>query len=165
MGWQSECGTHEGYLVGLVFDDAGSFLGPAGYPRDDSGKRSGRMRELSGAADHALRAGESRIHLTFVKVACACGWRSPLLRAAPGTDWIPSSVSAPEAFEDTCALLWQQHVNTSPEAHDGGYAPSTLLRRLPCAKCNHRYDEHESRPLRIASGCQVLACPCRAWKP
>jgi hypothetical protein len=126
MGWQSECGTHEGYLVGLVFDDQGVFAGKAGYPTeqddDGAGYRSGRMRELGGGADD-----EHTVPLRFLKVACDCGWRSPLVRAPVGTEWYPSSVLADEKFRDRCGDLWQQHVNESGRANDGGYLLAELL--------------------------------------
>jgi hypothetical protein len=114
MGWCCEDGTHEGYLVGLVPDEEHGLF---------AGHVQGRWRELSGRD-------EIRATLKHVKVACSCGWRSPLLWAPSGTEFAPSSVFAPEAFEDQCAQLWQRHVAASGEAKDGGYSIRTLLERV-----------------------------------
>lgn len=127
MGWQSECGTHEGYLVGLVFDDArGVFSGHAGYPRDEDENHSGRMRELGIHGDDQIR---DRHPLAFVKMACACGWRSPLLRAPRGSFWAPSAAFAPEAFEEECRKLWEHHVRVTGPALDGGCSIHELTTR------------------------------------
>lgn len=127
MGWCCEDGTHEGYLVGLVPDEAhGVFVGHI----------QGRWRELSGRD-------EITTSVEFVQVACSCGWRSPLLRAPDGTQFMPSSVMAPKAFEDDCAQLWDLHVAASGPARDGGCSIRTLL---------HHAREHEERVFRRAAG-------------
>jgi hypothetical protein len=115
MGWCSEDGTHEGYLVGLVPDEEhGTFVGHV----------QGRWRELGG------RDEEIKTALKHVKAACSCGWRSPLLWAPSGTEFAPCSVFAPEWFEDACAQLWQRHVAAAGTATDGGYAIRSLLERV-----------------------------------
>lgn len=126
MGWCCEDGTHEGYLVGLVHDDQGVFSGHAGYGR---GQLTGRMRELGARADDHVCA---RVPVTWVKCACACGWRSPLIRVPFGTsaEWMPSSVVAPEAFEDACRVLWEAHVQTTGPAPDGGCSVSVLVQQV-----------------------------------
>lgn len=126
MGWQTDCGTHEGYLVGLVFDDArGVFSGHAGYPRDDNENHTGRMRELG---IHGDDKAPKSIPLAFVKMACACGWRSPLLRAPRGTEWCPCSVFASEAFELQARELWERHVRETGPVFEGGCSVALLLR-------------------------------------
>jgi hypothetical protein len=160
MGFCNDDGTHEGYLVGLVFDDGGVFEGHAGYAHEDyaphdpqlaraakklgarqDGPSSGRMRELGSGADNRternpqIHAGEhlsalglgSKIKLQYVKVACSCGWRSPLLNAPSGTYWAPSSVFAPDGFEDQAHALWRKHERSSGKAYDGGYSITELL--------------------------------------
>lgn len=119
MGWWcGDDGTHEGYLVGLVPDDAaGGFLGHA----------PGRLRELGSRADVDDDDGRRRVPLRWVKVACSCGWRSPLIWALAGTEWVPSCVFAPDAFEDRCAELWHVHVATTGRAPDGGCSIGELL--------------------------------------
>lgn len=124
MGWLSECGTHEGYLVGLVFDDAGVFMGNAGYPDPASGMRSGRMRELSARDEGPIPS------LRFVKVACGCGWRSPLIRAPSGTEWHPCIVCTSDAFDEQCRKLWRAHLGSSPRALDGGCSVVELVGSL-----------------------------------
>lgn len=147
MGWCCDDGTHEGFLVGLVFDDSGKFLGPAGFPNKKSGQLSGRLRELGepdddnerGPAVKCIKRFEGArprtkhlgtpTPLTFVKVACSCGWRSPLIRAWPGTEWAPSSVYAPQAFEDLAGALWSEHVRASGSILDGGASLHELVRQ------------------------------------
>lgn len=125
MGWCVDDGTHEGYLVGMVPDDvAGAFNGHAPT----------RLRELGTGADHADR-GLQKCAVRYVRVACACGWRSPLIWAPRGTEWIPCMVSAPEAFEDQCAALWHLHVQTTGRAPDGGCTISVLLTRARGIAC------------------------------
>lgn len=118
MGWVSDDGTHEGYLVGLVDDEEnrerGSFLGHHPF----------RLRELGGSEDTTCR------QLLCVKAACSCGWRSPLLRAPVGAEFFPSVVHAPQAFEDACCNLWKGHVIQTGRAPDGGCDVFELLRRL-----------------------------------
>lgn len=156
MGFLSECGTHEGYLVGLVFDDAGWYSGHAGYEtlREAPAPHptSGRMRELGRGNMHELgdkQEAEGVIHthlslrlesvgrrmqfvgqglpVAFGKMACSCGWRSPLLRLPRGSFWAPSSLFTPEAFEDKAVQLWQRHVLESGAATDGGCNVDVLL--------------------------------------
>lgn len=124
MGWCSDDGTHEGYLVGLVFDDAGWFLGHA---RDRGGVTrragNGRMRELGTHADGERRCTvigpdgldygvlqDGKVPLEYVKIGCSCGWRSPIVRAWGGTYWAPCMVFTSDTFEERAALLWQAHV-------------------------------------------------------
>lgn len=115
MGWCSEDGSHEGYLVTLVHDDAGAFLGPGGYARD-SVNTSGRMREL-GAPGDADRAPFYPRHL---KAACSCGWRSPLLQAPSGVEWAPFTTVAPDWFQDAARALWKRHIEHTGPVADGG---------------------------------------------
>jgi len=132
MGWCHSDGSHEGYLVGLVFDSGGVFLGPAGEgwapsvakrtPRD----QTGRMRELGGNDSATLT-------LRFVKAACSCGWRSPLLEAPPGSEWVPCSVFAPEWFEDAARELWKRHASECGPVRDGGLV---LSPPRGCVRCN-----------------------------
>lgn len=148
MGWCCDDGTHEGYLVGLVFDDSGKFLGPAGYPDRKQGFTSGRMRELGtpeddhergpavkyskrfeGARPRTKHLG-SPTPLNYVKVGCSCGWRSTLIRAWPGTEWSPSAVFAPQSFEDLAGALWSEHVRTSATVYDGGASLHELVRKI-----------------------------------
>lgn len=113
MGWCCEDGTHEGYLVGMVRDEThGNFNGHVPY----------RLRELGGRDD------ETHERLHHVRVACACGWRSPLLYAPPGTGWFPSCVHAPEHFEDAARELWERHTEETGRVHDGGACVYTLAR-------------------------------------
>lgn len=111
MGWQSEDGSHEGYLVGLVPDEEQGLF---------AGHVPGRWRELSGRdlVETPLR---------HVKVACSCGWRSPLLWAPNGTRFVPSMVVASEIWRDACQRLWTRHVQVSGKASSGGYAVAQLL--------------------------------------
>lgn len=141
MGWNCDDGTHEGYLVGLVFDDSGSFQGHA-HPTTaerKTGPTSGRMRELGLPCDDhrgvtvecdtplevAFCLGPD-VALSYVKVACSCGWRSPLVSTWPGTRWVPSVVLAPAAFEDLARQVWEGHVHASGAARDGGYSVEVL---------------------------------------
>lgn len=115
MGWLTDDGTHEGYLVAMVpDDDAGGF----------NGHVPSRLRELSARSDGA---GTARLPVRWVRVACACGWRSPLLYAPHGTEFVPSICIAPDAFEDQCGELWLVHVATTGRAPDGGCSIGALL--------------------------------------
>ncbi len=119
MGWcHDDAASHEGYLVAVVSDDDGWFLGPV----------PGRMRELASRAHlygagktaaHALIAREI-LHIRYVKAACSCGWRSPLLHAPDGTSWMPSIVCAPPWFEDAARALWLAHANACGPVPTGG---------------------------------------------
>jgi len=116
MGWCSEDGTHEGYLVGLVRDEVQGFF---------VGHVQGKWRELGGRDVDDLS-----IKLQYVRIGCSCGWRSPLLAAPSGCEFAPSFVSAPSRFEDACTTLWQRHVAAAGTAPDGGYSIHTLLERV-----------------------------------
>ncbi len=87
-----------------------------------AGHIQGRWGELSGRD-------KIKTIIKHAKIACSCGWRSPLLWAPSGTDFAPSSVFAPEWFEEACAQLWQRQVAAAGEAADGGYSIRTLLER------------------------------------
>ncbi len=126
MGWCHDDGSHEGYLVALVFDDSGTFLGPGGYPRAEGGTDasavgamagSGRMRELGARRDCEANAS---IAVRCVKAACECGWRSALLRAPEGTEWAPSTVFTAGWFEDAARALWVEHADSCGKVPDGG---------------------------------------------
>lgn len=119
MGWCSDDGTHEGYLVGLVPDEErGAFLGHV----------QGRWREL-GSRD----VDPGPIQLQYVRVGCSCGWRSPLIWAPAGCEFAPSTVAAPEWFEDACTQLWTRHVAAAGRAPDGGFDIKTLVERVRAA--------------------------------
>lgn len=105
MGWCHDDGTHEGYLEGLVEDDAqGHFQGHVPL----------RLRALG------VRDRDSVQWVRYVRAACECGWRSPLLRAPAGTTFHPSVIVAPERFEDAARELWKRHVDQTGPAPDGG---------------------------------------------
>ena len=130
MGWCADDGSHEGYLVGMVHDDdAGAFNGHAPT----------RLRELGTGRDHGTGArldrGLQRCQVRYVRVACSCGWRSPLIWAPRETEWIPCMVTAPEGFEDQCAALWHLHVQTTGRAPDGGCTIGVLLQRARGIAC------------------------------
>lgn len=104
MGWISEDSTHEGYLVGLApCERTGQFVGHV----------QGRWRELGGRDEKAQS-------LRNVKIACSCGWRSPLISAPIGCEFFPCFVSAPEWFETEAVKVWERHVRETGTAHDGG---------------------------------------------
>ncbi len=154
MGWFAGDETHEGYLVGLVFDDGGTFSGQAHYPDIvGEGPRSGRLRELGSGHDTAkcvdsgrwfrnvvtvyrengsdplsgVKLDGHKIPLQYVKVGCTCGWRSPLIHVH-GAYWVPCCVMAPEAFEEKAARLWEHHNDTTPTQRTGGYSLESLLK-------------------------------------
>jgi hypothetical protein len=114
MGWCSEDGTHEGYLVGLVPDEEHGVC---------AGHVQGRWRELGGRDVITTM-------LKHVKVACSCGWRSPLLAGPSGCEFAPSSVFAPEWFEDACTKLWTRPVAAAGRAPDGGFEIRDLVERV-----------------------------------
>lgn len=103
MGWIFDRGNewdcdHEGYFVGVV--------------------REHEWREL-GLAD--IDRGE--IPLTWVQVACDCGWRTQRLVAPVGTTWAPCSVnigglgdamtaSQRDDWEEAGRALWTAHMAT-----------------------------------------------------
>jgi hypothetical protein len=139
MGWHpsNDDGSHEGYLVGFVEDERhGAFTGHCPH----------RLRELGTGLDHKLEPepGVGSVVLRFVKVGCACGWRSPLLHAPSNTEWFPCIVAAPADFEDACAGLWQAHVFETGPAPDGGCSIRTLLARA--APLDPRAPESTLRP-------------------
>src|SRR5574338_974027 len=114
MSWCSDDGTHEGYIVGLVRDEKhGTFVG----------HNEGRWRELD------VRDIQPVPRLTHVRVACACGWRSPLIWGT-GCAFTPSVVHAPSTVEDAARELWKFHVRESGTAPDAGYDIYTLLERV-----------------------------------
>lgn len=100
MGWFTDESHHQGHLVALVPDETGPFVGDA------------RRREL--VSQPGENIGSRCVQVTHVQVGCSCGWRSGVIRAPAGTEWVPSCVLAKEDFEDLCAELWRSHVRQSP---------------------------------------------------
>jgi hypothetical protein len=123
MGWQNNDGTHEGYLVGIVADNAhGTDVGP--LRRGDRGvETTDRM------PDHIVRAPGDRVDLVYVKVACSCGWRSPLIRAGADTYWQPNTVEAPAEFREKAYAVWRQHELETPIVPEMGIAIVRLKAR------------------------------------
>ncbi len=90
MGWLRDSGEdwsydHEGYMVAV-----------------EQPERGGEWRELGGPADEARRV----IPVSYVQVACSCGWRSPRLVAPIGTEWVPCSVMTSGAVDDLAYQIW-----------------------------------------------------------
>ncbi len=92
MGWQSsDAPGHEGFLVGLVQDEAA---------------RDG-WRELRSPGDD-----EERKNVDRFQAGCTCGWRSPRFRSPAGTSWWPFILDLPklhEDLEDVAREMWCQH--------------------------------------------------------
>lgn len=108
MGWNHDDTTHEGYLVAIVTDTGGHFLGAM----------TGRAAELGSPDDCTFNV--RAVFVRRAKAACSCGWRSPLLVAPNGTSWSPSTVDAPRWFEDAAKRLWVAHVDACGPVPDGG---------------------------------------------
>jgi hypothetical protein len=105
MGWIYEGHHHEGYIAGLV---------PVGAP-------DGRWRELDGQEEYVGRVERMR-------VACDCGWRSPVYHAGQRAQWFPSITELrDERIEEAARQLWLRHVE---EADRQAAGPATVLVRL-----------------------------------
>lgn len=115
MGWNLEGSSHEGYLVALLEDDRGAFLGDK------------RRVEVG-----PIETVDPRFEMSVgvCQVACSCGWRSPVIRAHHQTTWVPCAVVTDERFEDECAKLWRHHVEHSPRSEPGMFSVHQLVRAL-----------------------------------
>ena len=107
MGWFNEDVDpelrHEGHAVALVQED--------GW----------RWREL-GVDDRGHH------DITWMQVACTCGWRSPRMLAPVGTTWwrsidLPAFLDDPYHWEDIAETFWAEHMA-------GDLIPSMLGRSL-----------------------------------
>lgn len=109
MGWQSDDGKHEGYIVGLFAHTVGNrhFL-----------------RELLPGIDDALieakMDGHQRVHVDAVQIACTCGWRSRAF-VAPGIEfssWLVTNIS--DNDRELMHDMWEHHL---AEKHPQGWSP------------------------------------------
>lgn len=109
---------HEGYAIGLVHDPDGTIYSDRiSYRQVNDGDVIAPFRT----------------DVTYVQVACDCGWRSPVMSAPYGTEWAPRCVFFPTsalgpAWDDVIADIWRrQHIDVLTAATTL-YAARTELR-------------------------------------
>jgi hypothetical protein len=123
VGWVSDDGFHEGYLVALWKNHLDTNPGWREVPYAElyAERREGERHPREGLVD-------------ILQVACDCGWRSPRIWAPPGTEWGPYSVGAPEWFEADALALWKEHVELEVRRGDrfryDPLSPAVFTRRV-----------------------------------
>lgn len=123
MGWCHESGMHEGFIVGVEPE-------PRGY----------RWREVGSQ----LVEPPATRPVSYVQVACECGWRSARILAPPGTEWSPNIVMLRESeqgFEEACWQIWKDAHEQMLAAHvvEGQSRQALYLRCRECSHDAHRY--------------------------
>ena len=124
MGWQSDDGIHEGYVVAIereMVTNEHGYTVPTGAWRDVEGARALMLEDGKWVPTR-------RVKVDHVQVACECGWRSQRLLAPLGTEWIPNLVllgepGGGEQNDDAAYAIWRRHVEDAP----GGLTPALRI--------------------------------------